>query len=101
MALSSATLTAPLEHGMSGDQAAVLQDMDLGGGQLDFHGAPAGTVGHGVEVAANRDHTVARDPALQAEHGVERPGRQRPEVRALFGEVLGNNAPSRGVQTPV
>ena len=66
VALGDAALAAALEHGMGGDALAVLQDVDLGRGDLDLDGAASGAVGHGVEIAADRDHALARDPALQA-----------------------------------
>ena len=75
-------LAAPLLRRMGGDQRAVFQDVDRAGGNLHLDGPPAGAVGHGVEIAGDRDHAVAGDAALQRQHGVEGTGRQRLEVTA-------------------
>ena len=101
MALGDAAPAAALEHGMDGDEPAVLEDPDLGGGDLNLDGTPAGAVGDGVEIAADRDHALVGDPPLEAEDGVERPGRQRLESRLLLGEVLDDNAPGGAVQAAV
>jgi hypothetical protein len=65
MARGEASLVAALEHLVSSDDLAVLEDEDLLGQALDLHRAPAGAVGHGVEVATDADHAVAGDPPLQ------------------------------------
>ena len=57
--------------------------------------------GHAVEVAADRDHAVAGDAALEAQHGLERPGRERLQARPLLGEVLGDDAVRGGVGADV
>ena len=75
--------------------------LDLGRGDLDLDRPAAGAVGDGVEVAADRDHALARDAALEAEHGVERPGRQGLEGRLLLGEVLGDDPAGGAVQAAV
>ena len=72
-------LPRPSEHGMGGDQLAVLQDVDLGGGDLDLDGTAAGAVGHGVEIAADRDHALAGDAALQASTALNGPAGKRLE----------------------
>ena len=101
VALGDAAPAAALKHGMGGDALAVLQDVDLGRGNLDLDDAASRAVGHGVEIAADRDHALARDPAFQAQHGVERPGWQRSEERPLLGEVLGHDPAGGGVHTAV
>ena len=66
----------PSSTGWTAIEPAVLEDLDLGGGDLHLDGTAAGAVGDGVEIAADRDHALVGDAALEAEHGVERSGRQ-------------------------
>ena len=68
MALGDAAPAAAFEHRMGGDQPAVLDDAQLGGGDLHLDGAAARAVGDRVEVAADRDHALVRDAPLEAEH---------------------------------
>jgi hypothetical protein len=42
VALGDAAPAAALEHGMRGDEPAILQDVDLGGGELDLDEPAAG-----------------------------------------------------------
>ena len=101
MPLGDAAPAAAVEHGMGGDEPAILDDPDLGGGDLDLDGAPPRPVGNGVEVAADRDHALVGDAALEPQHGVERPGRERPEGGPLLGEVLDDDAPRGAVLAAV
>ena len=94
-------LAAPVEDRVAGDEPAVLEDVDLRRGQLHLHRAPADAVGHGVEVAADRDHALAGDATLQGQHGVERADRQRSQRAPLLGEVLEHDAACRAMQPAV
>ena len=89
------------ENRMSGDQVPCLEDADLGGQDLDLDGAPAGAVGDGIEVAAERDHAVLGDPPLQLEDGSEGDRRRRQERRLLRGEGLGHHAPGGAMDAEV
>ena len=51
--LGDAAPAAALEHGVDGDEPALLEDLDLGGGDLHFDRTAAGAVGDGVEIAAD------------------------------------------------
>ncbi|KPF85184.1 hypothetical protein IP70_13440 [alpha proteobacterium AAP38] len=53
MSLQQAALTASLQDGTVGDQPSILQDLNLGGGHLYLHDAPAGAIGHGIKVAGH------------------------------------------------
>ena len=101
MARSDPALATPLQYRMGGDQFAILQDVDRIGGNLHLDDTPAGAVGHGVEIAGDRDHAVAGDPALQRQHGVEGTGRERLEVAAFLGEMLDDNALGGGMQASI
>lgn len=101
MALGDAASATALEHGMGGDEPALLQDVDLGGSDLDLDGSPARAVRDGVEIAADRNHTLVGDASLEAKHGVERPGRQPPEGRLLLCKVLHDDAPRGAVQAAI
>jgi NAD(P)-dependent dehydrogenase (short-subunit alcohol dehydrogenase family) len=72
-----ATLAAALHHGVDGDHRPLLQDADLNCGAVHLDRATPCGVRHAVEVAVDRDHAVLGDTALQAQHGLERSGRQR------------------------
>ncbi len=101
MALGDTAPAAAIEHGMGGNQPAILEDVHLRGGDLDLDGAAAGAVGDGVEIAADRDHPLVGDAAPEAEDGVERPGRQTLEGGPLIGEVLDDDPPRGAVQAAV
>ena len=67
----------PFEHEMCGDEHVILKDADFRGERMHLdHAAPRG-IRHNVEIAADADHTVARDPALEVQHRPER-GCNRP-----------------------
>jgi hypothetical protein len=101
MAGGNAPLASSFQHRVGCDGYAVLQDGDSAGGDLHLHRPPAGAIRHGVEVAADRHHAVSGDTALQGQHAVEGAGRQRLEVGALLGEMLGDDALGSGVPTAV
>jgi hypothetical protein len=88
-----ATLTAAIQDGMNGDDGAVLENANPVGGAVHFDRSPTRAVRHALEIAVDRDHAVTGDASLKAQHGLERPRRQRMKRRALLGEVLGDNAP--------
>ena len=69
-----AALTTTVDHGMDGDDCALLQNPNLVGRAVHFDRAATGRVGHAVEIAVDRDHAVLGDAALQAQHRLERPG---------------------------
>jgi hypothetical protein len=101
VAAGNPALSAPLEHGMGGDLATLLEDVHLPGQRMHLDGAPAGAIGHAVEIAADGDHAIAGDAPLQPQHRLERPGRQRLEAGALLGEMNGDDAPCGGVHAGV
>ena len=76
---------------MHGDELAVVQDAHLIGARFDLEHAPAGAVGNTVVVAANADAAFVVQAALDAQHRIEATDRQRQQMRALFGEVLGDD----------
>src|SRR5690606_38074550 len=92
---SYSALVATLQYRMGGDQLAVLEDPDLLGERVHLDRAPAGGVGHAVEVAADADHALSGDPSLQAQHGAERRQWQGEQMRLLLGERLAHD-PARG-----
>jgi len=96
-----AALAAAVHHGMHGNDAAIFEDADLAGGAVHLDGPAPGGVGHAVEVAVDGDHAVPGDAALQPQHGLERPSRQRLQAGALLGEVLADHAMRRGVDARV
>ena len=94
-------LAAAVEHRMDGDDLAVLEDTDLGGGAVHFDQAAARAIGHAVEIAADRDHAVAGDAPLEPQDALERARQQRLQCRALLGEMLGDDTLGGGVDTGV
>ena len=80
---------------------AVLEDAHLVGRAVHLDDAPARAVGHAVEIAVDRDHAVAGDAPLEPQHRLERPGGQRLELRALLGEMLGDDAPGGGMDAHI
>lgn len=71
-----AALPAPVQQGVNGDKPAGLMDADLVGGGLDLEHARARAVWDAVEVACHRDESLVAETALDAQHGVQAPGRQ-------------------------
>src|SRR5690606_15455817 len=69
------------------------------GERVHLDRAPAGGVGHAVEVAADADHALSGDPSLQAQHGAERRQWQGEQMRLLLGERLAHD-PARGGVRP-
>ena len=94
-------LVAALQHGMGANQLALLEDADLISQGVDLDHAPAGGIGHAVEVAADTDHAVARDPPLQPQDGPEGGQRQRPQEGMLLGKGLHDNAARGGMNARV
>ena len=88
-----AALVTAFEHGMTGDQLASLEDLDLVGERVHLEDASAGGVGHAVEVAADADHALVGDAPFEPEDGAERHQRQRLEMRLLLGEGLIDDPP--------
>src|SRR5258708_4758383 len=72
-----AALVASFQHGMSGDQPAVLEDPDLVGQGVDLDDPATRGIRHAVEIAADAHHAFVRDPPLELEDGVERHQRER------------------------
>ena len=96
-----AALVAAFEHGMAGDQLAVLEDPDLVGERVHLQDASAGGVGHAVEVAADADHALVGDAPLEPEDRAEGHQRQRLEMRLLLGESLVDDPPGGRVDPRV
>jgi hypothetical protein len=86
-----------LQHRMGGDERPVLEDADLTGVVLDLDPALLRGVGHGVEIAADRDHAFVAHPALDRQDGVVGPLRRRDQGGLLFGEGLRDDAAGGGV----
>ena len=101
MTAGNQALSASLKHGMGGDLTTLLEDMHLAGQRMNLDGAPAGAVGHAVEITADGDHAVAGDAPLQSQHRLERPGRQGLEAGTLLGEMGGDDTPRGGVHAGV
>ena len=101
MPRGDAALAAAVDHGVHGDDSALLEDPDLVGGAVHLDGAPPGRVGHAVEVAIDGDHAVLSDAALQTQHGLERPGWQRLQAGPLLGEVLADHPVRGGVHAGI
>ena len=90
-------LAAPLHHGMHRDNLALFEDADLIGGAVHLDRAAPGRVGYAVEIAIDRHHAILGDPPFQAQHGLERSGRQRLQAGTLLGEVLADHPVCGGV----
>ena len=80
---------------------AVLENAHLTGRAVHFDHPTACGVGHAVEIAVDGDHAVAGDAPLEPQHGLERPSREPLERGALFGEMLGDDAPGRGMDAHI
>ena len=86
MAGSQATLVAAFEHRMDGNQPVGFEDANLVGQTVHLDNAFAGGVRHAVEIAADADHALMRDPPLKLEHGAEGHQRQGLEYRLFFSK---------------
>nr|WP_207212480.1 hypothetical protein [Sphingobium cupriresistens] len=64
-------LPAPLKNRVLGNDLAPVYDPDLVGQLLDFDDAP-GAIGNAVVIAADRDHPIVADAALQLQNCVFR-----------------------------
>ena len=93
-------LSAPLQDRMLGNDIAQVDDPDLVGQLLDFDDA-AGAIGNAVIVAADRDHAVVADPALQLQNRIEAPCWERLQLRLLGGKGFDNDPLRRAVNTDV
>src|SRR6266446_10143851 len=62
-----AALMASFQHGMSGDQPAVLEDADLVGQRVDLDDPTTRGIGHAVEIAADAHHAFVGDAPLKLE----------------------------------
>ena len=92
---------AAFQHGMGGDQPVRLEDADLVGQAVHLDDAFAGGIGHAVEIAADADHALMRDPPLELEHGAERHQRQGLEHELLLGKGFVDDALRRRVHARV
>ena len=92
---------ASFEHGMDSDQPIRLEDADLVGQAVHLDDAFAGRVRHAVEIAADADHALVRDPPLKLEHGAERHQRQGLEHELLFGKGFVDDALGRRMHARV
>jgi hypothetical protein len=101
MACRDAPPATSIQHGMDSDEAVLLEDADLARGAVHLDRTAARAVGHAVEVAVNRDHAIAGDAAFEAQDRLERPARELLKLGALFGKMLGDDAPSRGMHTRI
>lgn len=73
-----------LQHGMTGDEQAALEDPEFRGVVLNLeHPLPHG-VGHRIEDAADRDHAVLADTPLAGQHRIVGDGGQRPQTEPLL-----------------
>ncbi len=86
MARRDTALVAAFQDGMSGDQRAVIEDADLVGQRMHLDGSAPGRIRDAVKIAADADHALARDAALQTQHRPERYQRQWPQMQLLLGE---------------
>jgi hypothetical protein len=93
MACRDAPPATSIQHGMDSDEPVLLEDADLARSAVNLDRTAARAVGHAVEVAVDRDHTIAGDAAFEAQDSLERPGRERLKLGALFGKMLGDDAP--------
>ena len=101
MAGEDAPLAASIHDGMHGNDVTRLENAHLVGGVVHLDGAPARAVRHAVEVAVDRDHAVTGDAAFEPQHRLERSGRQLLKLRALLGEMLGDDTPGRGMHAHI
>ena len=93
-------LPAPLKNRVLGNDLAQVYDPDLVGQLLDFDDAP-GAIGNAVVIAADRDHPIVADAALQLQNSVKAAGREQLQLRLLGGEGFSNNPLRRAVDTDV
>ena len=61
-------LVTTFERRMAGDQPSVLKDANRVDQDMNIENAPARRVRHAVEIAADADHALMRDPAFELEH---------------------------------
>lgn len=101
MSGDDAALATSVHHGMNGNDLALLEDTHLVGGAVHLDGPAPSGVGHAVEIAADGDHAVLSNPALQPQHGLERAGRQRLQAGTLLGKVLADHAACCGMNTGI
>jgi hypothetical protein len=94
-----AALVLALEHGVRGDQRAILEDAHLAGMALHVQDALSGGVGHAVEIAPDANHALAADAPFDRQHGAVGNGGMRDQRRLLLGEVLIDD-PARGRMHP-
>lgn len=83
-----APLFAPLQNRMHGDQFPVLEYANFVGERVDFNQSASGGIRDAVGIAADADHALSRDPALQLQDRAEWSQREGPQIRPLFGESL-------------
>lgn len=82
---------------MDCDQGSILEDAQLIGKRVDFHQPGPGRVRDAVGIAADADHALTRDTALQLQHRPERSQRQWPQMLSFFGEGLVDHAQGRSM----
>lgn len=95
------TLVLAFDDWMTGDQLAILKDLQLGYMMLDFQGSASCRIRHRVMIAANQDHTVLGDTPLNRQHRAVGIRWQLSQGRELLGECLINNASRRGMDARV
>jgi hypothetical protein len=86
---------------MDRDQGSILEDAQLIGKRMDFDQPAPGRVRDAVGVAADADHALARDAALQLQHRAERSQRQWPQMLSFFGEGFVDHAQRRGMNSRI
>lgn len=85
------------QNRMAGNQLSVLEDPKLLGVVLDLEGPAAGGVGHGIEVAADRDHSLLAHPPFDRQHGAVGDRRKRLQAGLLLGEGRVYHPSGRGM----
>ena len=89
------------QNRMTSDQLAVLVDPQFGGVMLDLERAPPGSIGNGIEVTADRDHSVLAQPPFDRQHRAVGCCRKRFEAGLFLRKGLVHHAPGGGVNSRV
>jgi hypothetical protein len=63
-------LVAPFQRNVAGDERPILKDADLISEDVDVENAPARRIRDAVEIAADADHALMRDPTFELEDRV-------------------------------
>ena len=82
------SLVLALQHGMAGDQLAILEDPNLGRVVLDLDDPPPRGVGNAVLIATHRHHAFLADAAFDRQHSVVGTARQGQKMGLFLGKIL-------------